>query len=101
MSVVLDPNLWNKVKLVKTKEDLRCFIDVLRIIAANEKSEEVRELINETIKKSLEIEDGISRIHLYKLEIKQVFHQITELPKAEKKLKEMKNSQLSEITKMV
>ena len=94
MSIVLDPNLWNKVKLVRTKEDLRHFIDVLRIIAANEKSEEVRELINETIKKALEIEDGISRIHLYELEIKQVFHQITELPKAEKKLKEMKKQSI-------
>ncbi|MHA1201408.1 MAG: hypothetical protein ACTSQ4_02670 [Candidatus Heimdallarchaeaceae archaeon] len=35
----MPPNLWNKVKLVKTKEDLRRFIDSLRIIASNEKSE--------------------------------------------------------------
>ncbi len=96
MRVVLDSNLWNKIKLVKTKEDLRRFIDALRIIAANEKSEGVRDLINETIKKSLEIEDGISRIHLYELEIKQIFHQTTELPKAEKKLIKMKKQSIEQ-----
>lgn len=87
---MLDPNLWKKVELIKTMEDLRRFIDGLRIIAANEKSDEVRELINKTVKKSLKLKDDISRIHLYELEIKQVFHQIKELPTAEKKLEEMK-----------
>ncbi|GAG70703.1 unnamed protein product, partial [marine sediment metagenome] len=66
-------SIKNTIISLKTTIELQELLSSLRVIAANEKSEEILEIINIALQKSFDVEDEKTAVDILELKIKQLF----------------------------
>ena len=82
-------NSFDKVDDIKTKDRLYEFVNNLRRIAVNQKSENILKIAKKAFTKSMEIKDYKSAVRLYDIKIRLLYHKLTNLPIIEEMLSKM------------
>lgn len=75
---------------IRTRDDLKNIVEVLRPIAVDNKSDQVLSLVSEALEKSKDIDDTKLTIFLYDLQIRQIYHLNDQLEQVCYLLSEMK-----------
>ncbi len=82
-------NSFDKVDDIETKDRLYEFVNNLRRIAVNQKSENILKIAKKAFTKSMEIKDNKSAVRLYDIKIRLLYHKLTNLPIIEEMLSKM------------
>jgi len=75
---------------IRTRDDLKNIVEILRPIAVNNKSDQVLSLVSEALEKSKYIDDTKLTIFLHDLQIRQIYHLNDQLEQVYYLLSEMK-----------